>query len=87
MFYGGLTKEQSRKLEAVQKKSFAIIFGNEYNSYESALATLNQEKLETRRENLAYKFALKCASSHRHMSMFKLNPQHRTNMRNHKPYL
>ena len=87
VFYGGLTKAQSRKLEAVQKKSFAIILGNEYNSYESALTTLKQEKLETRRENLACKFALKCATSHRHKSMFKLNPQHRANMRNHKPFL
>ena len=86
VFYGGLTMEQSRQIECVQKKAFAIILGRSYTSYESALTSLKQERLDTRRENLAYKFALKCTTSSRHMAMFPLNTQHRPNMRNPKPF-
>ena len=86
VFYGGLTMEQSRQIESVQKKAFAIILGRSYTSYESALTSLKQERLDTRRENLAYKFALKCTTSSRHMAMFPLNTQHRPNMRNPKPF-
>ena len=70
----------------VQKKAFAIILGSKYSSYEVALATLNQERLEIRREQLSYKFALKCTESNRHRTMFPPNPSYRPNMRNPKPF-
>ena len=86
VFDSGLTKEQSRQMESVQKKAFAIILGSSYTSYESALSSLNQERLDTRRHLLAYKFALKCTASPRHKSMFPPNPQFRPNMRDPKPF-
>ena len=54
----------------VQKKAFAIILGKDYGNYESALLTLKQERLDTRRKDLSYKFALKCTKSKRHSSMY-----------------
>ena len=87
VFWSGLTSEQSQKIEMVQKKGFAIILGSEYHSYESALSTLNQERLDERRIELAYKFALKCTKSPRHSFMFPLNPYSRLTSRNPKPFM
>ena len=70
----------------VQKKAFAIILGKDYESYESALLTLHQERLDSRRKDLSYKFAIKCTKSKRHSSMFPPNPTYRPNMRHPKPY-
>ena len=87
VFHSGLTQDQSRQIEMVQKKAFAIILGKSYSSYNSALASLSQEPLYTRRENLSYKFALKCTTSSKHQSMFPPNPNFRPNMRQPKPFL
>jgi hypothetical protein len=86
VFTSGLTQEQSRQLEMVQKKAFAIILGKDYENYESALLTLHQERLDSRRKDLSYKFALKCTKSKRHSSMFPPNPTFRPNMRHPKPF-
>ena len=87
VFHSGLTQEQSSQIEMVQKKAFAIILGKTYKSYESALASLSQERLDSRRENLSHKFALKCSQSHQHKYIFPPNPNFRPNMRNPKPFL
>ena len=86
VFHSGLTKDQSSQIEVVQKKALAIILGRTYSSYESALEHLHLERLDTRRANLCYTFALKCAKSDRHRSMFPLNQHYRPNMRNPKPF-
>ena len=86
VFTSGLTKVQSQKLEMVQKKAFAIILGSLYTSYQSALISLHQERLDTRRLQLCLKFATKCTKSPKHCSMFPLNPNFRPNMRKPKPY-
>ena len=86
VFTSGLTKEQSMKIESIQKKAFALILGKDYCNYEVALQTLNQERLDVRRVELAYKFALKCVKSPRHSLMFPLNPVYRENMRRTKPF-
>ena len=70
----------------VQKKAFAVILGNQCTSYQSALLTLQQERLDARRLSLCYKFALKCTQSEKHRSMFPLNQNYRENMRNPKPF-
>ena len=70
VFSSSLTQEQCRTIEMVQKKAFAIILGNQYTSYETALSTLNQERLDSRHDQLSLKFALKCTESTTHKSMF-----------------
>ena len=59
VFHSGLNQDQSRQVEMVQKKAFAIILGRNYESYESALEILDQERLDTRRTKLCLNFALK----------------------------
>ena len=70
----------------VQKRAFAVILGADYVSYESALLVLDQDRLEKRRLELAYKFAVKCTMSPRHSPIFPPNPNYRPNMRHPKPY-
>ena len=41
-------------------------------TYETALAKLSLERLDTRRLKLCYDFAVKCTRSSRHSSMFPL---------------
>ena len=86
VFHTGLTQDQSRQVEMVQKKAFAIILGRNYESYESALETLQQERLDTRRTTLCSTFAFKCTKSPQHHQMFPLNPDYRENMRHRKKY-
>ena len=87
VFHSGLTKEQSRKLEMVQKKALVIILSNQYTNYETALTTLNIERLDIRRIELCYSFALKCTLSNQHKWMFPINQNRRPNMRKLKTYL
>jgi hypothetical protein len=70
----------------VQKMAFAIILGRNYESYESALEILGQERLNSRRTKLCHNFALKCTQSPQHNHMFPLNPIFRENMRHTKKY-
>jgi hypothetical protein len=86
VFSSGLTQDQSRQLEMVQKKAFAIILGRAYLSYESALETLQLERLDSRREALCYNFANKCTKSPQHSYIFPLNTNFRENMRYQKKY-
>ena len=87
VFHSGLTADQSRQLEMVQKKSLVIILGKDYIAYETALAKLGLERLDTRRLKLCYYFAVKCTRSIRHSSMFPLNKVSGHYTRNPKKYL
>ena len=87
VFHSSLSKEQSHKIEMIQKKAFAIILGQNYQTYENALNTLNQERLDTRREHICLNFALKCTKSNLHCKMFPINTNFRENMRYVKKFL
>ena len=87
VFHGGLKKLQSNQLEIVQKKASAIILAQSYTNYETALLSLNMERLDNRREKLCLSYAIKCTKSHRHQSMFIPSPSHMYNTRNFKTYM
>ena len=87
VFHSSLTKDQSNKIEMIQKKAFAIILGQHYQSYENALDTLNQDRLDIRRDSICLNFALKCTKSSQHYSMFPINTNFRENMRYVKKFL
>ena len=70
----------------VQKKAFAIVLGNYYVSYKNGLTTLNQERLDERRDALTLNFAIKCTKSPKHCHMFPLNPISRENSRYKRKY-
>ena len=81
-----LTKEQSNKMEMVQKKALAIILSGNYNNYVSALNQVGLERLDKRRHDLSLSFAVKCTKSSQHKFMFPANTNFRANMRSPKPF-
>ena len=87
VFHSSLTSDQSRQIESIQKKALAIILGNEYESYETALTKLSLERLDLRQTRLCYSFASKCSKSARHSAMFPLNNMSIHNTRHPKKYL
>ena len=88
---GGLTKAECYQIERVQKTAFALILGNQYNSYEHALHLLQRDSLETRRKVINLKFARKCADSpkfsHWFSSQTKSSHNMMTRSQNHKSFV
>ena len=56
---GGLSEEDSEKIEKIQKKVFKILLSQEYTNYEDACSKFKTLTLKDRRENLCLKFARK----------------------------
>ena len=52
VWHSGLTLENAKDLERVQKSAVRIIMGGQYESYKLALSKLDLETLESRRKNL-----------------------------------
>ena len=69
----GLTKEQSKQLERVQKCALYIIMGNDYTNYDNAVNYLGSKKLSDRRSNLCLSFALKCEKNLKYRNWFALS--------------
>ena len=80
----GLTAQDSNSLERVQKTALAIIRGENHTSYRDALDYFNIQTLESRREKLCLKFALKASKSQKFASWFSKNDQE-VNTRSEKP--
>ena len=73
----GITQEQSLKIERVQKSSLAAILGQQYTSYNEALALTKLEKLETRRTKICLRFTTKNVKSANCLFTF-VNKKHNT---------
>ena len=67
----GLTKQCSNEIERVQKVFMHIALGSAYNSYSTALDTLQLERLSTRRLKICKTFARKSANHPRHKDWFQ----------------
>ena len=74
----GLSQAESKQLERVQKSAFNIILGEEYESYDNALALLNSEMLSARRKKLALNFAKKSLKHDKYQNWFSVNSSSRT---------
>ena len=70
VWHSALTQADSRAVERVQKSAIAIILGEHYTSYESALDNLELSTLDERRDTLCPNFALKSASHPIHNQWF-----------------
>ena len=82
-----LTQENKDDLERVQKSALKIIFQERYESYRKALAQLQIETLETRREELCLNFAQKCLKNEKMKKMFPLSSKdHNMKKRDHEKY-
>ena len=73
VYHSSLTKQQSRKIELIQKASLKIILGNEYTDYKSTMMKFSICSLNERRDERVKKFALKCVSDKYNHEMFPLN--------------
>ena len=73
-FHSSLTAKQTNKLEAIQKTCLRIILGEDYLSYDSALASTGLLSLKARREKRELTFFLKCTKHPTNSTMFPLNP-------------
>ena len=56
LFHSGLTLNQSRDIENIQKRTLRIILGKVYTNYEEAYTLLSCEPLSDRRETLCLTF-------------------------------
>ena len=83
-----LTEQNKADLERVQRSALRIILGPKYESYKKALATLDLETLEERREYLCLRFAQKCTKNEKTYQMFPLKRKmHQMDTRNKEKYL
>ena len=73
VWHSSISKENRNDLERVQKTAFKLILGNKYKTYKNALELLDLDTLETRREELCLKFALKASNHPECKDLFPLN--------------
>ena len=66
----GLTKAESLQIERVQKCALNVILGDSYESYDSAVDSLEVEKLSERRRKLCLNFALRAEKSTKYQNWF-----------------
>ena len=69
----GLTEENARDIERVQKSALKLILAEKYQNYENALNILELETLEDRRKNLCLEFAKKCLKNEKMKSLLGEN--------------
>ena len=73
VFHSRLTKEESDKLERIQRVCLKIILGHMYIDYESALEMSGLETLKSRRVKRCLDFSLKCIEHPKNNRLFPLN--------------
>ena len=71
----GLTKIEVNQLERIQKSACAIILGDSYRSYKSALQKLEMETLESRRKEICLTFGKKALKSEKFNHWFSPNEE------------
>ena len=82
----GLTQQEIKQIERVQKCALHIILGEEYKDYRSALEKLSCDNLDTRRVKICEKFAIKAVRNPRYSNWFVEDtaPPLNINTRQHK---
>ena len=71
----GLTKEEEKQIERVQKAAFRIILGPSYTTYEEALETLEYETLADRRQMISLNFAKRALKHNKYRYWFQQQQQ------------
>ena len=70
VFHSGLTVNQSRDIESIQKRALKLILGDLYTSYEEACSLMSAEPLSDRRDSLCLTFVKRAVRSGNHMDIF-----------------
>ena len=86
VWHSSLTIAQADYIERVQKTSFKVILGDDYQGYQEALETCGIETLKTRREKLCLRFGQKCIKSGKHQHLFPTNHPVDVQLRRREPY-
>ena len=86
VWHHSLTDEDTNALERVQKVALRIIYREDYESYENALAKSNLKTLAERRKEMCLKFAVRCTKHPRASKMFPLNKVSSHNLRRREKY-
>ena len=82
-----LTQENIENLERTQKTFSKLVLKEKYKSYENALLILNLDKLETRRNDMALRFAKNGIKNKTLCDLFPINNKnHKMNTRNNEKY-
>ena len=74
VWHSDITKTEQKNIERVQKVALRIILNEEYEDYQTALATTGLQTLSDRRTLLCKNFAENCLKSETMCHMFPLNP-------------
>lgn len=86
VWHPSITREQSKQLEMIQKRSCRLILGNRYEHYHTALLDLGIAKLSDRREQLLLKFGQKLLNSERHQHLLPVKSKPTYALRSHRKY-
>jgi hypothetical protein len=80
IYHSMLTQDDTDDIERVQKIVLTVLLADDYLDYHQACISLDLQSLQVRRTKLSLNFALKCLSSDKFKTLFKLNIH--TNIRN-----
>ena len=75
VFHSSLTHENIQDLERIQKTALRVVYGEDYEDYQSALHRSGLETLYSRRESRCLDFALKCVKHPLNSRLFPLNQE------------
>ena len=81
-----ITQDDSDDLERVQKVALKVILKTQYQDYDQALHITGLQRLSERRNVLCLRFAKKCLRNKKTSSMFPLNPNYDSRLRNPEKY-
>ena len=70
VFHSGLTKNQSRDIESIQKRALKLILGDLYSNYEEACTIMSAEPLSDRRDSLCLTFVKRAVRGGQHKDIF-----------------
>ena len=70
VFHSGLTKNQTRDIESIQKRALKLILGELYSSYEEARTLVSAEPLSDRRDSLCLTFIKRAVRGGLHEDIF-----------------
>ena len=85
VWHSGLTDEQTKDLERLQKCALKVILKNSYKNYIDACKKLNILTLAQRREQINLDFARKCLNNTKMKSLFQHNKKSHA-METRRPY-
>jgi len=92
VWHAGLTKDQTNKLEGIQKRALRVILGDTLLTYEECLVPSGLTTLEMRRYELLMGFGHGLLSSQKHRNILPLNiiqnkhdTQHRNKLQPYNP--